>query len=259
MSGPRRSGAGLAASLLLLAACGGAGAGPATDRALDEPAAPSTTATTAPVERTVPDPVDGTLRTRIDAALLPEQRPVDDHAPDDVLLFGDSVSVLVADEVAAGISSNLHVDGIDCRRLDLAFVGPCGGVPAGRAVPTGVEGLADAMDELADEGISPGAVVVVMANNAALRQDDVDAAMDLLADVPMVWWVTTNVSGRGWRDPNNELLADLAEGSDQVGLIDWYAYSLGEDWVSDLVHPNDEGQVALGGLIAATLRCGCRA
>lgn len=225
----------------LLGSCGSAGGGPAA-------ADPATTRVPAAPVRTVPDPVDGALSTYVAAA--------DDGAPpDELLLFGDSVTVLVADELVRELDRPLVVDGVDCRRLDLGFDGPCGGVPAGTSVPPALDDLAPALERLEDP--ARAAAVVVLANNAALAAPDLDAAMAGLQPVPRVWWVTTRVEGRGWQDPNNALLADLAARDPRAGVVDWFAESDGQDWLADHVHPNDAGQAAFAELVAAHVRCDC--
>lgn len=175
--------------------------------------------------------------------------------PERILLFGDSVARLVGDDLAEVIDwdGTLEVDGTDCRRLDRGFDGPCGGVPAGRHVTSGVDGLRDAIGG----GVDFDAVVIVIANNAALDVEDLDQAMAVLAEVPTVWWVTTSVEGRGWRDPNNALLLDLAARDERARTIDWNTESGGRDLLSDHVHPNEEGQQVLAALVADHLRCGC--
>lgn len=175
--------------------------------------------------------------------------------PAQVLLFGDSVARLFGDDLTAAIDwdAELTVDGTDCRRLDRGFDGPCGGVPAGTHVTSGLDGLREAIDG----GDRFDAVVVVIANNAALDVDDLDEAMAVLADVPTVWWVTTSVEGRGWRDPNNALLIDLASRDDRARTIDWNTEAGGRDLLADHVHPNEEGQQVLAALVADHLRCGC--
>lgn len=222
---------------VLLGACGGASGPAAADERRDE----------SPPEpvRTVPEPVAGALHTYVEAA--PETDP-----PGEVLLFGDSVTVLVADELARALDHPLVVDGVDCRRLDLGFDGPCGGVPAGTEVPPALEDLAPALDLLEDP--ADAAAVVVLANNAALAAPDLDAAMAQLLPVPKVWWVTTRVDGRAWQDPNNALLVDLAARDPRAGVVDWFAESDGHDWLADHVHPNDAGQAAFAELVAAHVR-----
>lgn len=207
--------------------------------------------TTGPPVRTVPAAVAGSLR----ADLPPPARPRPDALEHEVLLYGDSVALLVADDLAAALDAPLAVDAVDCRRLDRGFTGPCGGVPGGVDVVSGLAGLSPAADMLDDP--STAVAVVVIANNAAIDAGDLDAAMAALAPLPRVWWVTTRVDGRGWQDPNNQLLADLAARDPRAGVIDWFAASEGTGWLVDNVHPGDEGQAALADLIAAHLRCDC--
>lgn len=213
-----------------------------------DPTVDGGSATTTEVVRTVPEPVDGALSTYVEASQ--EEPP-----PAELLLFGDSVTVLVADELARELDGPLVVDGVDCRRLDLGFEGPCGGVPSGTDVPAALDDLAPAVERLEDPATA--AAVVVLANNAALAAPDLDAAMATLRPVPRVWWVTTRVAGRGWQDPNNALLADLAARDPRAGVIDWFAASESHDWLADHVHPNDAGQAEFAELVAAHVRCDC--
>lgn len=217
-----------------------------------EVAAPDVALTSAPPPvRTVPDPVAGALRADVPAP--DHRRPGDTEH--EVLLYGDSVALLVADDLAAGLDAPLVVDVVDCRRLDRGFTGPCGGVPAGVAVSSGLAGLTPAAAMLDDP--TTAAAVVVIANNAAVDAGDLADAMTALDPLPRVWWVTARVDGRGWQDPNNQLLADLAGRDPRAGVIDWFTASDGQDWLVDNVHPGDEGQAALADLIAAHLRCDC--
>ena len=208
-------------------------------------------ATTRPPVRTVPEPVSGSLRA--DVPSPDDRRPgAIEH---EVLLYGDSVALLVADDLAAGTDAPLVIDAADCRRLDRGFTGPCGGVPSGVEVTGGVEGL-PAATAMLDEP-STAAAVVFIANNAAIEAADLDAAMAAFAPLPRVWWVTARVDGRGWQDPNNQLLVELAGRDPRAGVIDWFAASDGKGWLVDNVHPGDEGQAALADLVAAHLRCDC--
>lgn len=236
-------------TMVFVSACG-----TGDDPTVAVPVSSDQTTITAALGRMVPAPADGALRVRVpppgDALAAGQQ-------PDDVLLFGDSVAVLVADELAAASPARLHVDGVDCRRLDLAFSGPCGGVPAGTTVGTGLDALGETVDALEDEGIRLDAAVLIIANNAALDADDLDEAMDILASAARVWWVTTDVEGRGWRDPNNALLSELAERDERAGVIDWFAAGQDRDWRADHVHPNEAGQAAMADLVADHLRCDC--
>jgi hypothetical protein len=208
----------------------------------------ATTTTTTEPPRAVPAPVAGAL-----AVKLPATQP--GTADPELLLFGDSVAVLVADEMARDLDRPLVVDAVDCRRLDRGFEGPCGGVPGGEVVAPAVDDLAPAVARLDDP--ARATAVVVIANNAALAAADLEASMAALQPVPRVWWVTTGVAGRGWRDPNNALLADLAARDPRAGLIDWFAASDGRPLLADHVHPDDTGQAVLADLIADHVRCDC--
>lgn len=216
-----------------------------------EVAAPDPVVTAAPPVRTVPEPIGGALR----ADVPPPENRRPDAIEHEVLLYGDSVALLVADDVAAEVDAPLVVDAVDCRRLDRGFTGPCGGVPGGTEVASGLDGLTSAMAMLDDP--TTAVAVVVIANNAAIGSQDLEGAMAALAPLPRVWWVTTRVDGRGWQDPNNQLLAGLAERDPRAGVVDWFAASDGQGWLADNVHPGDEGQAALADLIAAHLRCDC--
>lgn len=224
---------------LVLAGCGDPAASGVVERA------------EAPRPTLVLDPDDGRLQVRVDGL---GSRAGLDH----VLLVGDSVLVLAADDLGLRMGATLHVDAVDCRRLDRGFTGPCGGVPAGVAVAGGLDALSAGLDELADDDIVPDAVVLVVANNAALEPTDLDRAMSAVPDGTTVWWVTTRVADRGWQDPNNAALAALADRDPDAKVIDWFAASEGRDeWLADSVHPNEVGQRALARLIADHVRCDC--
>lgn len=248
------------ASLLLLspalAGCGGSagGSAPATpplERAGSAgagiPSPPST------LDRALAAPVDGRLRTTLDAG--PEAGS--DAGAEPILLFGDSLAVLIADELATMLPNPLVVDGADCRRLDRSVIGPCGGVPAGAEVSDGVTAVEDAVATLAGRGIVPDAAVFVLANNSSVSEADLAAVMEATAGIPHVWWVTTRIDGYGRQDPNNRMLAALAAADPRAGVVDWYAASVDRPWLADNVHPNEVGQAALARLVHDRLLCGC--
>jgi hypothetical protein len=199
-------------------------------------------------------PERGVLRTTVPGTTNDARS--DGDLPEDALLVGDSVLVLVADELAARVPSTLLVDAADCRRIDAAITGPCGGVPDGTSVSSGFTAVIEARSS---EAAPPGAAVIVLANNSSIERADVDAVMDATAGIDHVWWVNTRITGFGRQDLNNQVLAELAEQDPRAGLVDWHAESEGQDWLVDNVHPNEEGQAALAALIADRLRCGCTA
>ncbi|WP_436792934.1 hypothetical protein [Actinospongicola halichondriae] len=230
----------LVAGGLLVAGCS------ATPVAVERESTTSTS-TTAPI---APPPTAGELRARVRGIGT-------DPSPDDVLLVGDSVMVLVTDDIATHLSSELHIDAADCRRIDQAIEGPCGGVPAGTVVADGVEALADQAASLAAEGIFPEVAVVILANNSSVSAADLDDAMAAIPGIDRVWWVTTRIVGFGRQDPNNRELEALARRDARARVIDWFLASEGQDWLADNVHPNDAGQRALGRLIAYHVACDC--
>ncbi len=244
-TGPRFAG------LLVVAAVALSSCGSATGEATAPPVTEDpTTTTTTTVERRflVPGPEAGTLRAHVPAV---EPTPTDIE----VLLFGDSVALLLADDLAAVLDEPLTVDAIDCRRLDAGFQGPCGGVPTGEVVASGLDDLRTAAAEL--QSPEDTVAVIVVANNAALAPEDLVDAMDALDGVPRVWWVTARVGGRAWQDPNNRLLGELAERDPRAGVIDWFAASEGTDSLADNVHPHDAGQAQLADLVADHVHCDC--
>lgn len=172
--------------------------------------------------------------------------------PLDVVLVGDSVLVGVADDLTRARGRlRLRIDAVECRRLDPPVRGPCGSVPSGTRITSGL----DAIERAMGRG-TPDVAVLILANNAAITTEGADAAMAALEGVPRVWWVTTRVD-RGWQDSNNEVLADLAERSEAAEVIDWHAASRGRPWLRDGVHPNADGQKALAGLIIDHVTCDC--
>ena len=176
-----------------------------------------------------------------------------------ILLVGDSVGALVSDDLAQLLRSELHTDAVDCRRLDRRIVGPCGEVAAGVSVDDGVSAVTDAVDALAAEGIVPDAAVLILADNSSITRAELDAAMRAAGSIDHVWWVNTRIDGFGRQDPNNRLLDQLAADDPRAGVVDWFAASAGQDWLSDHVHPNDAGQAALADLIVDRVLCGCTA
>lgn len=240
-----------AVGALFVAACSTSPASTSERSVTETPDPSETTATTvAPTTEPPTRPTLGELRAELHGQGTEE-------APEHVLLVGDSVLVLVADDVASRLSSTLHVDAADCRRIDTAVPGPCGGVPSGGFVSHGIDTIESNMRELAVVGIVPEVAVVILANNSSLERRHLDAAMAELAGVDRVWWVTTRIAGFGRQDPNNRLLAELAADDPRARVIDWYAASEDQDWIADHVHPNDAGQVALGALVADHVRCDC--
>ena len=213
--------------------------------------------TTSEAGRTEPTrvrPVDGAIRARVDGAAVPEGGG---DAPEHVLLVGDSVLVLVADELVELLPATLHIDAVECRELADTTSGGCGSVPPGTTVESGVDTLASMVEALASDGVVPDAVVLVLANNSSLTADELDRAMAAASDVPHVWWVNARIDGFGRQDDNNRLLEELAGRDPRAGVIDWFAASEDRTWLADHVHPSDRGQEALAAQVAEHVLCGC--
>ena len=217
----------------------------------------STEQTTSTTRGPAFEPVDGTLRIRVPEAGTPDVADTPGAAPDEVLVVGDSVAVLVADELAAALDAALYVDAADCRELGDALPGGCGGVPAGTEVESGIDAIRSSVATLASEGVAPDVAVLVLADNSSITAAELDEAMAAAAGIARVWWVNARIDGFGRQDTNNALLDDLAARDPRAGVIDWYGASTGEDWLADHVHPNDAGQTAYARLVARHVECGC--
>jgi hypothetical protein len=71
---------------------------------------------------------------------------------------------------------------------------------------------------------------VHIGNNGTLREQQFEAMMRLLSDVPHVVFVNTKVPRR-WQDPNNAVLSAGARRHTRVQLVDWLSYSQGHpEW-----------------------------
>ena len=77
--------------------------------------------------------------------------------------------------------------------------------------------------------VSNSPVIFNLGNNGVLTRDDVQAIFELVQD--------TAVS-RPWRDPNNALVAEIAQQYSTVTLIDWNSISMGhpEYFAPDGIH-----------------------
>ena len=221
-------------------------------------------AATSSTERTTPtgrgpsfEPVDGTLRVRVPAAGTADIAEQTDAAPDEVLVVGDSVAVLVADELAGALDAALYVDAADCRELGDPLPGGCGGVPAGTEVESGIDAIRSSLATLAADGVVPDVAVLVLADNSSITTAELDEAMTAAAGIPKVWWVNARIDGFGRQDTNNALLDDLAAREPRAGVVDWHGASTDEDWLADHVHPNEVGQAAYARLVARHVECGC--
>lgn len=236
---------------LVVAACG---SGASTTSAATTTGTATTTSTTRGPSF---EPVDGTLRVRVPQHGAPDAVDPPDAAPDEVLVVGDSVAVLVADDLARALDAALYVDGADCRELGDTLPGGCGGVPAGAEVESGIDAIRSSLTALASEGVEPDVAVLVLADNSSITAAQLDEAMAAAAGITKVWWVNARIDGFGRQDTNNALLDALAERDPRAGVVDWYGASVDEDWLADHVHPNEIGQAAYARLVARHVECGC--
>ncbi len=135
-------------------------------------------------------------------------------APVGIWLTGDSVILGIRNELA-----NYHEIGLVNARV-------------GRQAP-------ELLNEIQrDLKTSPdGAVVLNLGNNNVLREDDVVAILDALAEKDEVILVNTAVP-RPWRDGNNEIIRTVAARYANVTVVDWAKASEGrpEYFAPDGVH-----------------------
>lgn len=99
---------------------------------------------------------------------------------------------------------------------------------------------------LKDKTSAPlGPVVLNLGNNGALTEAQVVAIFDALSDSERVIVVNTAVP-RGWRDSNNQLMADVAALYSNIFIADWKAASADhpEYFAPDGVHLIEEGITA---------------
>lgn len=164
--------------------------------------------------------------------------------PHEVLFVGDSVLVSIEDELDRQGEVEADVYAVECRALESPAYGPCGSVPAGTTITSGLDAVSEALDEHPD----PDAIVLVLANNSRVTDEAVDEAMALVPNDRPVWWVLPLVD-REWEQDNVDTLRAAQRRHPAIGIIDWPALARGKPWLRDEVHPNDTGQQALASLI----------
>lgn len=86
-------------------------------------------------------------------------------------------------------------------------------------------------------GVGNSPIIFNLGNNGVLNRSDVQAIFELVKDQPQVIVVNTAVP-RPWRDPNNALVAEVAQQYSTVTLIDWNSISMGhpEYFAPDGIH-----------------------
>ncbi|MGB8859207.1 MAG: hypothetical protein WCC60_08125, partial [Ilumatobacteraceae bacterium] len=82
----------------------------------------------------------------------------------------------------------------------------------------GTEGVALSIDRLRDHGTLPDTVVLHVGTNAPLRDGELEAIIDRLADRSAI---VVTVHGRAWADANNAIIRALPERYTNVRIADW--------------------------------------
>jgi hypothetical protein len=110
--------------------------------------------------------------------------------------------------------------------------------------------VVDVLEQLKASGEKPEVVLIHIGNNGTLREQQFEAMVKLLKNVPNVVFVNTKVPRR-WQDPNNAVLKEGARRHSQVLLVDWLNYSQGHpEWFrSDGYHLQPDGAEAYAALL----------
>src|SRR6202008_3627526 len=106
------------------------------------------------------------------------------------------------------------------------------------------------LEQLKASGQKPEVVVIHIGNNGTLREQQFEAMVNLLSNVPNVVFVNTKVPRR-WQDPNNAVLKEGARRHSRILLVDWLPYSQGHpEWFrSDGYHLQPNGAEAYAALL----------
>lgn len=187
--------------------------------------------TTAP-PTTVPPPVISLGVISDPAAITPLTVPPQPPEPAIRLVgFGDSVMLGSADRLAA---KGFVVDAVQSRQFS-------------KALPE--------LQAIRDNGFLGSAVVVHLGTNGSFPQSSLDQMMAILADVPIVVFVTGKAD-RVWIDGNNEKIRALPATYANVTVLDWAAIGPqcpGDCFYDDQIHLNGAGQTFYADLIARLL------
>ena len=102
---------------------------------------------------------------------------------------------------------------------------------------------------VADNRLAP-IVVLHPGTNGVLPESMMREMLDILVDSPRVVVVNTNMP-RTWREPNNNVMADVVPEYPNAVLADWRAASLDkpEYFASDGIHLTEKGVKAYANLI----------
>ena len=166
------------------------------------------------------------------AAITPLTVPPQPAAPAIRLVgFGDSVMLGSAERLAA---RGFVVDAVKSRQFS-------------KALPE--------LQAIRDNGFLGSAVVVHLGTNGSFPQSSLDQMMAILADVPIVVFVTGKAD-RVWIPGNNEKIRALPASYANVTVLDWEMIGPqcpGDCFYDDQIHLNGSGQTYYADLIARLL------
>ncbi|MEL6890713.1 MAG: hypothetical protein AAFP84_03900, partial [Actinomycetota bacterium] len=94
-----------------------------------------------------------------------------------------------------------------------------------------------------DAGLIGSVVIVHLGTNGPFPQSSADAMMEILADVPVVVFITGKAD-RGWINGNNAIIRALPERYANVTVLDWEVLSApcGDCFYGDRIHLDPSGQ-----------------
>ncbi|MFK7919709.1 MAG: acyltransferase family protein [Ilumatobacter sp.] len=145
--------------------------------------------------------------------------------------FGDSVMLGSADELAA---RGFVIDAVQSRQFTAAL---------------------PELQAIRDNGFLGSAVVVHLGTNGSFSQSSLDQMMAILADVPIVVFVTGKAD-RVWIAGNNDKIRALPGAYPNVTVLDWEVIGpqcAGGCFYDDQIHLNGSGQTFYADLIARLL------
>ncbi len=181
---------------------------------------------------TVPPPVTSLGIVTDASAITPLTVPPQGPAPTLRLVgFGDSVMLGSANELTA---RGFVVDAVQSRQFSAAL---------------------PELQAIRDNGFLGSAVVVHLGTNGSFPQSSLDQMMAILADVPIVVFVTGKAD-RGWIPGNNEKIRALPSVYPNVTVIDWEVLGpqcQGDCFYDDDIHLNGNGQRYYADLVSRVL------
>ena len=132
--------------------------------------------------------------------------PTEENTRYDVVFIGDVVSIDAADQLAR-LFPNGVIDCSDARNA--------------KAAQAAYQGYSD-------RGVVGDKVVVCLANEGILNEDDVEALVNAVGDDKAIWLVNTR-NADPWCNDNNAALAAVADRHGNVRVIDWFSASANHD------------------------------